>query len=59
LLAESLDRYGHKDSKPEFELLKQVLFEERRKRRQLWGALLFLGGFLIGALFILARIHSI
>jgi ubiquinone biosynthesis protein len=59
LLAESLDRYGHKDSKLEFELLKQVLFEERRKRRQLWGALLFLGGFLIGALFILARIHSI
>jgi hypothetical protein len=59
LLAESLDRHGQKDSKPEFELLKQVLFEERRKRRQLWGALLFLGGFLIGALFVLARIHSI
>jgi len=59
LLAERLDRHGQKDSKPEFELLKQVLFEERRKRRQLWGALLFLGGFLIGALFVLARIHSI
>ena len=59
LLAERLDRHGQKDSKPEFEFLKQVLFEERRKRRQLWGALLFLGGFLIGALFVLARIHSI
>jgi ubiquinone biosynthesis protein len=59
LLAESLDRQGHKDSKLEFELLKQVLFEERRKRRQLLGTLLFLGGFIIGALFVLTRIHSI
>jgi hypothetical protein len=43
----------------ELDLLKQLLFEERRKRRQLWGSLLFLGGFLLGALFVLARIHSI
>jgi ubiquinone biosynthesis protein len=59
LLAESLERSSRKDSRPELDLLKQLLFEERRKRRQLWGSLLFLGGFLLGALFVLARIHSI
>jgi ubiquinone biosynthesis protein len=59
LLAESLERSSRKDTRPELDLLKQLLFEERRKRRQLWGSLLFLGGFLLGALFVLARIHSI
>ena len=59
LLSECLERSSRKEQKPELDLLRQALFEERRKQRQLWGAVLFLGGFLVGALFVLVRIHSI
>lgn len=59
LLAESLQRSSRKEQRPELDLLKQLLVEERRKRRLLWGAFLFLAGFLVGTLFVLARIHSI
>jgi ubiquinone biosynthesis protein len=59
LIAENLEQGNRKEQRPELELLKNVLMEERRKRRQLLGISLFLGGFLLGALLVLVRIHSI
>lgn len=59
LVAEYLEQINHKDQRPELDLLKQLLIEERRKRRQVLGFALFLGGFLLGALLILIKIHSL
>lgn len=59
LIAENLEQVHRKEQRPEFDLLKQLLVDERRKRRQWLGITLFLSGFLIGALLVLVRIHSI
>jgi ubiquinone biosynthesis protein len=59
LIAENLEQVHRKEQRPEFDLLKQLLVDERRNRRQWLGITLFLSGFLIGALLVLVRIHSI
>ena len=57
LLAESLAQRQHQDRSVELEVLKTLLDEQRRTRRLLAGALLFLGGFLAGAFLIALQIH--
>jgi len=57
LLAESLAQRQHQDRNVELEVLKTLLDEQRRTRRLLAGALLFLGGFLAGAFLIALQIH--
>ena len=57
LIAESLAQRPQQDRSLELEVLKTVLDEERRTRRLLAGALLFLGGFLVGAFLIALQLH--
>ena len=57
LLAESLAQRQHQDRSVELEVLKTLLDEQRRTRRLLAGALLFLGGFLAGAFLIALQLH--
>ena len=52
LLAESLTQRNQHDRSTELAVLRTVLDEERRTRRLLASALLFLGGFLVGAFLI-------
>jgi ubiquinone biosynthesis protein len=59
LVAEYLEQVNRKEQRPELDLLKQLLIDERRKRRQVFGFALFLGGFLLGVLLVLIKIHSI
>jgi ubiquinone biosynthesis protein len=59
LVAEYLEQVNHKEQRPELDLLKQLLIDERSKRRQVFGFALFLGGFLLGVLLVLIKIHSI
>ena len=48
LIADSLAQNQHQNQNAELEVLRAVLFEERRTHRLILGALLFAGGFLAG-----------
>jgi len=58
LIAESLASSAQKrDSGPELELLRALLLKERKSRSLLLGALLVMGGFLLGAILVVFKIH--
>jgi ubiquinone biosynthesis protein len=57
LIAENLAQNNKTEQSAELELLKTLLREERQTRRLITGALLFVGGFLAGALLISLGIY--
>ena len=57
LLAESLTQRNQYDRSTELEVLRTLLDEQRRSRRLLASALLFLGGFIAGAFLITLHLH--